>query len=184
MSNIRAIVEKLSIAPGVIFDVRNYPKGNASVLSYLVTQPIEFAQGMKIPHIIRPDHRADAVLTWSTSNDMIDAREPHILGRVAFLTGANAISYAESIMSLVEFHHLGAIVGGATAGTNGNIAEIATPTGCRTRFTGLRADKPDGSQFHLIGVQPTIPVVRTLAGVKASRDEVFERALQYVREGR
>jgi len=35
---------------------------------------------------------------------------PHIAGRVAFVTGARAISYAESIMSIVEHYHLGLLV--------------------------------------------------------------------------
>ena len=108
---------------------------------------------------------------------------PHIAGRVAFLTGPRAISYAESVMSIVEHYHLGEIVGAATAGTNGNIAEITTPTGCRTIFTGMRVLKRNGSQHHLVGVQPTIPASRTIAGVIAGRDEVLEKALAYVRTG-
>ena len=62
-----------------------------------------------------------------------------------------------------------------------NIAEISAPTGCRTKFTGMRVSKPDGTQFHLIGIQPTILASRTLAGVIAGRDEVLERALVYLR---
>jgi C-terminal processing protease CtpA/Prc len=84
-------------------------------------------------------------------------------------------------MAIVEYNKLGAIVGSATAGTNGNVAEVTTPTGCRTRFTGVHVTKPDGARFHLIGIQPTIPASRTLAGVAAGRDEVLEKALAYVR---
>ena len=50
----------------------------------------------------------------------------------SFLTGPGAASYSESVMSLVEHYHLGEIVGAATAGANGNKAEITEPTGCRT----------------------------------------------------
>jgi hypothetical protein len=85
-------------------------------------------------------------------------------------------------MGFVEHNHLGEIVGSATAGTNGNIAQIAEPTGCFSVFSGLRVTKHDGSRFHLIGVQSTIPVSRTVAGVTAGRDEVLERALAYIRE--
>jgi hypothetical protein len=58
---------------------------------------------------------------------------------------------------------------------------IAEPTGCTTRFTGLRVTKANGSRFHLIGIRPTIPASRTIAGVAAGRDEVLERALAHVR---
>ena len=84
-------------------------------------------------------------------------------------------------MGLVEHYHLGEIVGSATAGANGNFAQISEPTGCFSVFTGLRVTKSDGSRFHLIGIQPTIPVSRTIAGVAAGRDEVLEKALDYVR---
>jgi hypothetical protein len=57
------------------------------------------------------------------------------------------------------------------------------PTGCHLRFTGRRVTKHDGSQHHLVGVQPTIPASRTIAGVIAGRDEVLEKALAYVRSG-
>lgn len=102
----------------------------------------------------------------------------------AFLTGPGAISYAETVMAFVEHYHLGEIVGSATAGGNGNIAEIAGPTSCRTRFSGMRVTKHDGSRFHLVGVQPTIPASRTIAGVAAGRDEVLEKGLAYVRAGK
>jgi C-terminal processing protease CtpA/Prc len=87
-------------------------------------------------------------------------------------------------MEIVEHYHLGAIVGSPTAGTNGNIAEISTPTGCRVAFTGMRVTKSDGARLHLVGVQPTLPASRTIAGVLAGRDEVLEKALAYVRDTR
>jgi C-terminal processing protease CtpA/Prc len=84
-------------------------------------------------------------------------------------------------MSFVEHYHLGAIVGSTTAGTNGSVAEIETPSGCITSFTGMKVTKHDGSRYHLVGVKPTIPAARTIAGVAAGRDEILEKALAYVR---
>ena len=72
-------------------------------------------------------------------------------------------------------------MGAATAGSNGDVADIFLPTGCDMYMTGKRVTKPDGSRFHLIGVQPTIPAARTIAGVLAVRDEVLEQGLAYVR---
>jgi hypothetical protein len=45
----------------------------------------------------------------------------------------------------------------------------------------MRVTKHDGTRHHLLGIQPTIPASRTIAGVIAGRDEVFEAALAYVR---
>jgi hypothetical protein len=49
-------------------------------------------------------------------------------------------------------------------------------------FTGLRVVKHDTSQHHQIGILPTIPTTRTLAGVRAGLDEVLLRGLAAVRE--
>ena len=183
LKEITAVLDRLAAAPGVVFDLRDYPNGNDDILSYLLTAPADFTEGMSIPRVIRPDHRAGSIASWRTFHAEVPVLTPHIAGRVAFLTGPRAISYAESVMSIVEHYHLGEIVGAPTAGTNGNIAEITTPTGCHTLFTAMRVVKRDGRQHHLVGIQPTIPASQTIAGVIAGRDEVLETALRYVRTG-
>jgi C-terminal processing protease CtpA/Prc len=81
-------------------------------------------------------------------------------------------------MGYVGDRRLGTIVGGATAGTNGNIATFTTPGGFTVRFTGMRVTRHDGrSPHHLLGVQPDVKVAPTLAGLRAGRDEVLERGL-------
>ncbi len=183
MAELDRMMSRLADAPGVVFDVRDRPLSNHGVLSHLIERPIDFSEAMYIPHILRPGHTRSSIPSWETEAQIIAPLQPRITGRVAFLTGPRAISYAESFMGLVAHHRLGAIVGRSTAGTNGNVAEVTTPSGCRARVTGLRVTKQDGSRFHLMGVQPTIPVSLTIAGVRAGRDEVLERALAYVRGG-
>ena len=182
MADIKAIIDELAAAPGVVFDLRDYPNSNDEILSYLITGPAYFNVGMSAPHVIRPDHARGSVSGWDAAHDQIPVLQPHIQGRVAFVTGPGAISYAETVLAIVERYHLGAIIGSTTAGTNGGMAGISEPSGCHTNFTGLRVTKPDGSRFHLVGIKPTIPATPTLAGVLAGRDEVLEKALAYVRQ--
>jgi hypothetical protein len=184
MSDIKAIMNHLVSAPGIVFDVREYPRLNHEVLSHLLTRIDELKGWELIPLVIRPDSPSrpagwEDTSTWNMP--LISVAKPHIGAKVAFLIGPRAISYAESVMALVNHYHLGEIVGTATAGTNGDIAQITMPTGCSTNFTGRRVTKPDGSPHHLIGVEPTIPVSRTIAGVLAGRDDVLEGALAYLR---
>lgn len=185
MSEINAIIGQLASAPGVIFDLRGKPKSNHDVLAHLLTRIDDAKDWVGFPRVIRPDHAANAIAGWTSVLpwESMPPRQPHISGRVAFVTGPGAISYAETVMGMVEDYHLGEIVGSATAGTNSNVAQITTPTGCRVLFTGARVTRRDGSRFHLIGVQPTIPAQRTIAGILAGRDEVVEKALAYVRTG-
>jgi C-terminal processing protease CtpA/Prc len=110
----------------------------------------------------------------------LPAASPRIEGRVAFLTDGRAISYAESFMSFVEHYKLGEIVGEPTAGANGNVNPVTLPGGTNVSWTGMRVVKHDGSQHHTIGILPTVPCRRTIAGVAAGRDEVLERALEVI----
>jgi hypothetical protein len=182
MVDIDAVMQRLSEAPGVIFDIRGRPNSNHQILSHLFVRPDDANAWMAIPLLTLPDHRS--LSSWETSGWSMPVLQPHIGGRIAFLTGPGAVSYSESVMGFVEYYRLGQIVGATTAGTNGDIAQISEPTGCRTIFTGRRVTKLDGSRHHLVGVQPTISVSRTIAGVVAGRDEVLERALAYVRESK
>jgi C-terminal processing protease CtpA/Prc len=108
-------------------------------------------------------------------------RQPHVGGRVVFMTDARAISYAESVMGYVADRKLGIIVGSTTAGTNGNVAVATLPGGYSMSFTGMRVTRHDGtSPFHLIGVRPDVPVAPTIAGLRAGKDEILERAVAIV----
>jgi len=46
----------------------------------------------------------------------------------------------------------------------------------------MKVVKHDGSQLHLIGIQPTVPVERTLKAVREGRDEYIEAALKIIRQ--
>ena len=83
-------------------------------------------------------------------------------------------------MSFIEHYKLGEIVGQPTAGANGNNNPFSLPGGFRIGWTGMKVVKHDGSQHHQIGIQPTVPVKRTLQGVIAGRDELFEKALELI----
>jgi len=80
-------------------------------------------------------------------------------------------------MGIVEAYKLGEIVGEPTAGTNGNINETALPLGYRVWWTGMKVLKHDGSRHHGVGIQPTVPVAKTIRGIREGRDEQLERAL-------
>jgi C-terminal processing protease CtpA/Prc len=96
---------------------------------------------------------------------------------VVFLTDGRAVSAAETFMGIVEGNKLGPIVGEPTAGTNGNINPFMLPGGYLIWWTGMKVLKQDGSRHHGVGILPTVPMTRTLAGVRAQRDELLEKGI-------
>jgi hypothetical protein len=178
MGAIANVIDDLAAADGVIFDLRGYPNGNHDILCHLSDQVLQSAHWM-VPQITHPDRKR--IEGWDTDGRWIlDPREPRITGRVAFLTDAQAISYAESVMGIVEAYQLGDIVGRTTAGANGNVNPISLFGGINVNWTGMKVLKHDGSQHHIVGIQPTVPVERTIAGVRAGIDEDLEAAIDLI----
>jgi C-terminal processing protease CtpA/Prc len=175
---IQARIDDIAAAKGVIFDLRGYPNGNHGVISHLLSEKDTSEAWMRIPQIIYPDREN---IGYRNSSWGLPALEPHIQGKVVFLTDGRAISYAESFLSFIEHYKLAEIVGQPTAGANGNINPFILPGGFRLIFTGMRVVKHDGSQHHTIGIQPTVYAERTIEGVREGRDELIERALEIIK---
>jgi len=163
----------LAAAHGVVVDMRGYPAGDAAamLLTHVVTKPD--VPWMHTPHWLRPNQ--EGPVSWAHDSWDLAPAAPH-LGHVVFMTGPRAISFAESVLGYAQAEGL-PIVGATSAGTNGDVREWTVPSGLTLRFTALRVTRHDGAPHHLRGIAPTIPVEPTLAGVRAGRDEVLERAI-------
>jgi hypothetical protein len=172
------VVEKLDAADGIVFDLRGYPNDAAmTVLRRLIGGPATSAY-WNVPIVTRPDREG---MTFSTGGRWnLEPQAPRWTMPVAFMTDASAISYAESIMGIVENYKLGEIVGSTTAGTNGNVNPFTLPGGIQVSWTGMQVLKHDGSRHHGVGIQPTVPVAPTAKGIAEGRDEVLEKAVEVV----
>lgn len=172
-----AALPNLAQAKGVVFDLRGYPKMGPAFLQHLTDKPLESARWNK-PQITQPDGKG---WTWDSSGRWnLEPLAPRIQGKVAFLTGGGAISYAESCLGIVEAYKLAEIVGEPTAGTNGNVNPFSLPGGFTISWTGMKVLKHDGSTHHGVGIQPTLPVRPTVQGLAQGRDEVLEKGLEQV----
>jgi C-terminal processing protease CtpA/Prc len=171
------VVSELASARGIVFDLRGYPKIWTEPLAHLIDEPIECAQWL-VPVVALPDRKAT---TFEQSSWFVEPVKPRFTGKIVFLTDGRAVSAAETYMNLVAFHRLAPIVGEATAGTNGNVNPFVLPGGYYVSWTGMKVLAQDGARHHGVGVQPTVPCARTLAGIAAGRDEQLEKALELVR---
>jgi C-terminal processing protease CtpA/Prc len=113
----------------------------------------------------------------------VTPERPYFGARRVFLTDGRAISYAKTVMGIVEHYKLGEIVGGPTVGINGNVNPFKLPNGYVVAWTGMKVLKRDGSQHHGIGILPTVPASRTRKGVAEGKDEILLRGLAVVGSG-
>jgi C-terminal processing protease CtpA/Prc len=173
-------VPRLEKAKGIIFDMRGYPgQPGIQALAHLTDNVIRSAK-WNIPQPSMPD-RLD--FPFVESGWPVQPAKPYFTARRVFLTDGRAISYAETVMGIVEYFKLGEIVGGPTAGTNGNVNPFRLPGGYTIAWTGMKVLKHDGSQHHGIGILPTVPASRTRKGVSEGKDEILLRGLEVVRMG-
>jgi uncharacterized protein (TIGR03437 family) len=166
-----AALANLSKASGIVFDYRGYPQPFPE--SNLVASPGP-GIGLFIPTPLLPDRIG---LGFYDSSWGLYPGQPLLPARVVFLTDGRAISFAETSLILAAGNYLGDIVGGPSAGTDGNVTGLTLFNLYYMGFTAMKTLNGDGSQFHGIGVRPTVPVMRTRAGVAAGKDEVLERGL-------
>lgn len=172
-----AALPKLTQAKGVIFDLRGYPRMGTDFLQHLADFPLESAR-WNIPIVTQPDGKE---WSWNTSGRWnLEPLAPRLSGKVAFLAGGGAISYAESCLAIVEAYKLAEIVGEPTAGTNGDVNPFTLPGGYTISWTGRKVLKHDGTRHHGVGIQPTVPVRPTQMGLAEGRDEVLEKAIEIV----
>jgi len=177
---IKERIHDLAKAKGVIFDLRGGLDSGDAVINHLLREKDTSDAWIRTPQIIYPD--LENIVGYKKQGWELEPREPRIKGKVVFLTDARAISYTESFMSFIEHYKLGEIVGQPTAGTNGAINRFNLPGGYTIRWTGMKVVKHDGSQHHLIGIQPTVPVQRTIQGVIEGRDEFLGKALEIINQ--
>lgn len=176
-TDLKPKLEEMVAARGIVFDLRGYPIHNDDLLDHLMSAP-EDADWMHVPRFIEPGGEpvSFADIGWNRRPSA-----PHIEAPTVFLINEAAISYAESILSYVQTHNLGTLVGTATAGANGDIVRHDTLGGFYIVFSGMRVTRHDGTPFHNDGVVPDIEAKPTVSGIARGHDEVLDRGLEVLR---
>jgi C-terminal processing protease CtpA/Prc len=102
-------------------------------------------------------------------------------GRTVMLIDERAMSQAEHMGLFLKAANGTTFIGTPTAGANGDVARFTIPGGITISFSGHDIRHPDGRQLQRAGLQPDIEARPTIAGIRSGRDEVLERALEYLR---
>ncbi|KAB1230566.1 S41 family peptidase [Chryseobacterium viscerum] len=164
----------LKSAKSIIFDLRNYPKQTIIPLSYLLLpEPSVYYQ------FTFPD--ADYPGKFYSRKNVTGRKNPeYYKGNVIVLVDESTQSQAETTTMMLKQHPKAKIIGSNTSGANGDVI-MFTIADLDTRFTGLGAYYPDGRETQRIGIIPDILVKPSVEGLKNKKDEVLERALEYIK---
>jgi C-terminal processing protease CtpA/Prc len=169
-------LDRLAQAKGIVFDSRGYPVLSIEFLRHFLDRTV-VSPRWQIPIVRRPD-RED--LEYETSSWSLSPLKPRLPAKIAFLADARTGGGNETCLTIVEHSRLGDIVGSPSAGVISDFNAIPLPGGYFIFWTAVRALRQDGAVFDGSGIQPTVPVSRTIAGVAQGRDEILEKALEIV----
>ncbi|MCS3531785.1 S41 family peptidase [Chryseobacterium sp. JUb7] len=167
----------LKSAESIIFDLRNYPKKTILPLSRLFLPESKIYYQFNFPETNFPGK------FYSRKNYIGKKNPDYYKGNVVVLVDENTQSQAETTVMMFKQHPKSKIIGSNTSGANGDVIFFSIAD-IETSFTGLGAYYPDGRETQRIGIIPDIIIKPTVTGIKNSKDEVLERALEYIKNGK
>jgi C-terminal processing protease CtpA/Prc len=103
-------------------------------------------------------------------------------GGVVLLVDERTQSHAEFTTMCLQTAPLATTIGSQTAGADGNVSLVWFPGGISTYFSGIGVYYPDGAETQKVGVRVDVTVHPTIAGIQAGRDEVLEKAREYLND--
>jgi len=166
---------------GIIFDDRGYPQGTAWAIAPRLTDKATVgAASFQRPVVMSPDSTEGTTYKFVQYTPTTSKWRYH--GRTVLLVDERTVSQAEHTGLFLEAANRTTIIGSPTMGANGDVTFVVLPGGLAVSFSGHDVRHADGRQLQRIGLQPDILIRPTLAGVRAGRDEVLERALEFLKK--
>ncbi len=181
-AQVNAAFEAIRSTPAAILDMRGYPSSGALVLIPRLAQ-----SGTRPTVIGGTPHYEGSSGSFSldeglwTSPDA-SPRERYA-GRVVVLADGSSQSAAEHVCVLIKSVAALTFVGSRTSGANGGVTRTILPSGIVVNFTGQSVRNADGSQLQRVGIVPDVEAHPTLRGIRDGRDEVLERAIDFLTRG-
>ena len=164
----------------VIFDVRNYPKGTMYEICRLFGKAF-------IPFVkfTEPDFSCPGTFKWANVYKCGPLLHKKTKNRkIIVLINEQTQSHAEFTCMAFKTLPNVTFIGSQTAGADGNVSLITLPGGYKTYMSGLGVYYPDCTVTQRIGIVPDIEIHPTIKGIQYHRDEVLERAINYIKSGK
>ncbi len=178
--------ETIKNTPAVIFDMRGYPNGTAWAIAPRLTEKKDVVAALFSRPLLEAKTLSDSeyaeMPSYSFSQKIPERKGDVYKGKVVMLINEAAISQAEHTCMFFEVATDVTFIGTPTAGANGDVTFMVLPGNLQVSFTGHNVRHADGRQLQRVGIQPTIRVAPTIRGTIEKRDEILERAVQYLQE--
>lgn len=179
VKNVPLMIEKLKSTKAIIFDMRNYPEGTYKEISdFLYAKENEFAIYTK------PDLNYPGRFKWSKPHTCGFKNDNNFKGKIVVLLNEDSISQSEWTAMCFQAAGNTTIIGSQTAGADGNVSDFTFIKAFHTQFSGIGVYYPDRRETQRVGIIPDIEVKPSIKGIQEGKDEVLERAITFIHEGK
>ncbi|MDQ2775397.1 MAG: hypothetical protein M3Y57_10855 [Acidobacteriota bacterium] len=184
-SQINAMFENFAGTAAIIFDARGPLQLDPSLLGSRLTDKPDVAGAIITgPISLRPDVTSRRSLTDTASFFRVEALPPSSFpiyqGKTAMLIDERTKGAAEHLGLLLEAANKTAFIGSLSAGADSEIATLVLPGGIIIRYSDCDIRHGNSGKLQRVGLEPTVAVSPALADVRAGRDVVLEKAVEYL----
>lgn len=180
--------DKFKDCSAIIFDDRGYPQGTAWHIAPRLTDKQDVVAA--IFRRLDPDwpdfplgEEVNSIAATSFEQRLPRTDKPRYHGKTVLLIDERTISQAEHTGLFLESANNTRFIGTPTQGANGDVTNFSVPGGISIHFSGQGVRHADGRQLQRIGLEPLVEVRPTLAGIRAGKDEVLDKAVDYLSHG-
>lgn len=176
--NVPDMIDALKSTKAIVFDMRNYPNGTFKEISDFLNPEEKKFVIYTYPYLNYPGK-----YSWEEGRNAGFENKDNYKGKVIVLLNEDSISQSEWTAMCFQTAGNTTIIGSQTAGADGNVFEFDF-FGYHTNFSGIGVYYPDGRETQRVGIVPDIEIKPTILGIQQGKDEVLERALLFIENGK
>ena len=176
IAELKAIFKTFENTKGIVIDIRNYP---ADFMTFEMAKYIKPASSPFVK-FTNGNIENPGLFTFKYNVSNGEKNKDYYKGKIVILVDERTQSSAEYQTMALRTAPNAIVMGSQTAGADGNVSMIYFPGGFGSYISGIGVFYPDGKETQGIGIVPDIEVKPTRAGVKNGRDEVLEKAMEYI----
>jgi C-terminal processing protease CtpA/Prc len=184
--DVEAMFEKFRSAPAIIFDMRGLPVDDVitAIAPRLATEPDVPSAIVTGPIVAAPDLPQGLIASPSSSYFFLqtigNSDKWKYRGKTLMLVDERTIGAGEQAALSLEAANKTEFIGTPSAGANSVLTNFTIPGGITISFSGEDIRHANGGKLQRMGLQPNVSVASTLVGIRTGRDEVLEKALDYL----
>ena len=172
---VKRIADTLHSTKGLILDLREYPNETIHYKLYSILSD------KSRPFFKATEANMNNPGQFTFSKPVFTGKGKQAYpGKIAILINEESQSHAEFCTMMYRTLPNSIVIGNTTAGADGNVVGIQLPGGVCSYFSGIGIYYPDGTETQRVGIIPDIYVWPTVQGIRDGRDEILEKALEWL----